>query len=177
VKDVIAARRYAISVIANVKQENIINLIAETKIIKSVLLENPKFSQIMRSKIVSDGYKKDLFKTIIHDFILEELWLSFFDVLLQKNREGIIVHILDEIIKQVYMSDKAKLVDLILAFRHDDDTIRKIAQSVEQEIGCKIIYNVLIDSEIIGGFIAKSEDFIIDSSIIGNLNQFVNNHS
>jgi len=59
-----------------------------------------------------------------------------------------------------------------MAFRHDQDTLENVVNNIESTIGRKISYNLIVDSSIIGGFIAKSENQIIDASISGNLVRF-----
>lgn len=173
-KDIIVAKRYALSVLYNISENNLAAFIDEVKYIKAILDQNTDLYNLLKSKIVSIHDKLEFFETIVNDLEHKEIWLSFFLVLMPKQRGDILQQILDEIIKNAYLSKNAKAVKLILAYDHDEDTILKIAKSIEKQIGYKIIYQVSIDKSIIGGFIAKSEDFCIDASVLGNLNKFVN---
>ncbi|MBP7563687.1 MAG: ATP synthase F1 subunit delta [Candidatus Cloacimonetes bacterium] len=174
-KDIIVAKRYALSAIYNIKTEDFSEFVNEVKILSGIFESNPDLYQIMKSKIVTTTAKLEFLEEITSNFLLKDFWHSFFLLLTSKKRELIFIQILREILKQAYLTNDAKAVDIILAFEHTEETLMQIVKKIEHAIRHKIVYQVLIDKSIIGGFIAKAEDFIIDASVIGNLKQFVKN--
>ena len=172
-KNLIVAKRYALSALYNIKADDLSEFLNEVKLMSGLFESNPDLYQIMKSKIVSTVSKLDMLEEITADFKMKEFWHSFFLLLTSKKREAILLQVLYEIIKQVYLQQDAKKVDIILAFDHSSDTVMQIVKKIESTIGHKIIYQLEIDKSIIGGFIAKSEEFIIDASVLGNLKQFV----
>jgi len=173
VKSLIVIKRYALSALYNIKAEDLSEFLNEVNIIIGLFERNTDLYQIMKSKIVSTLSKLDLLEEMTADFKMKDLWHSFFLLLTSKKREPIFLKVLYEIQKQAYLQQDTKKVDIILAFEHSPDTVMQIVKKIESTIGHKIVYQLVIDKSIIGGFIAKSEELIIDASIHGKLNQFV----
>jgi F-type H+-transporting ATPase subunit delta len=173
VKNLILAKRYALSALYNIKTEELEQFLKEVKILSELLNNNPDLYQILKSKIVGTIQKLNILEDITAEFEMKEFWHSFFLLLTSKKRELILVQILQEIIKQAYLQQDAKKVDIILAFEHSSDTVMQIVKKIEHTIGHKIVYQLVIDKSIIGGFMVKSEDFIFDASVLGSLKQFV----
>lgn len=172
-KDLIIAKRYAKSAIYNIPQESVAVFLKETQSLLEILNTNKDLFDILRSKIVLTSNKLDFLESIIADYQLNEFWHSFFLLLTSKKREDNLIQILSEIINQIHLDNNSKEIDLILAFEHSEEVLKSIISLLERKMGHKIVYHVKIDKDIIGGFIARREDFYMDASVKGNLKQFV----
>lgn len=172
-KDLIIAKRYAKSAICNIPKESLVIFLNETQSLLEILKNNKDLFDILRSKIVLTSNKLDFLESIIADYQLNEFWHSFFLLLTSKKREDNLIQILEEIINQLHLENNSKEIDLILAFDHSQDVLQSIVQLIEKKMGHKVVYHIKIDKEIIGGFIARREDFYMDASVKGNLKQFV----
>lgn len=98
----------------------------------------------------------------------EKIVIFFLEILKQKKK----IHLLSKILKEVKREEKKKEVILTLARKSDDKIIKEIKEKIRDALGKEKKFKIKIDENIIGGFLAKSQNYIIDASIKGMLNKF-----
>jgi F0F1-type ATP synthase delta subunit len=95
---------------------------------------------------------------------------SFLELLKRKKK----AHLLPNILKELELLEKEKTVTLVLARELDQEAISSVEEKLRMRLGQDKKFKVEIDNSIIGGFKAKTNNFLIDSSIktiIGNIRQ------
>lgn len=95
---------------------------------------------------------------------------NFLEVLRRKQK----IHLLPKILRELEFSAEERTVTLILAREAEGETVEKIKEKLGQKFGRDKKFKVEIDNSIMGGFKAKTNNFLIDSSIktvIENLRQ------
>ncbi|HOA47603.1 MAG TPA: F0F1 ATP synthase subunit delta [Candidatus Paceibacterota bacterium] len=97
----------------------------------------------------------------------QEIVRVFLKLLAEKNQ----LHLLPAILKELKREEKKQKIELILARNFEQEFLQKIERGVKKTLGEKEI-KLRIEPEIIGGFLAKDENYLIDGSIKGILNNF-----
>jgi len=90
------------------------------------------------------------------------------EVLGQKKKEYLLPKILDLVIAEIA---KRRQFTLTLARNQDAQTVEKIKNRLVSNFGKDKEASVIIDPEIIGGFIAKNDDYVVNASIKDYLDQ------
>ena len=97
----------------------------------------------------------------------QEIVRVFLKLLAEKNQ----LHLLPAILKELKREEKKQKIELILARNFEQEFLQKIERGVKKLLGEKEI-KFRIEPEIIGGFLAKDENYLIDGSVKGILNNF-----
>lgn len=100
---------------------------------------------------------------------LEKLTLSFIDMVIMNTRESYI-----PAIARVFMSDTMKyngITEMVLttAVKTDDKVKKQVSELVSSAFNTKVELKEIIDKDIIGGFILRIDDKLIDASIRNKL--------
>ncbi|PIS39283.1 MAG: hypothetical protein COT33_02795 [Candidatus Nealsonbacteria bacterium CG08_land_8_20_14_0_20_38_20] len=97
----------------------------------------------------------------------EEIVKNFLEILKQKKN----IPLLNKILKEVKREIKKKEVNLTVARKLDEDAFAQIKAKINEVFGKEKETKIKIDENIIGGFLVKSRDYLIDASIKGMLNK------
>jgi len=97
----------------------------------------------------------------------EEIVKNFLEILKQKKK----IPLLNKILKEVKREIKKKEVSLTVARKIDEDAFAQIKAKINEVFGKEKETKIKIDENIIGGFLVKSRDYLIDASIKGMLNK------
>ena len=171
-KDIIIAKRYASAALKSLNTNKYIEILDQLYYIKMVFTENPKAIKILTSKIIRKEHKVSLIKSVTEEIKNKDFWQQMFFVLIKKNRIDLLELFFGELEKSLFQVLNQEQINLIFARQQEKETIDNIKKSIEKILNKKVIYNIQIDEELIGGFVAKSRNKVIDASIRSNLNRF-----
>jgi len=115
-----------------------------------------KLAEILLS--LTEGKSPKEKEKIIKDFLL---------VLREKNK----IHLLSKILRELRKMERKREVNLFLAKKIDEEIKKKLKETIKRILGKEKEIKIKIDENIIGGFLVKSENFLIDASIKGLLNK------
>lgn len=102
---------------------------------------------------------------------LDEYQANFIKVMAENKRLILLPDVLMLFIQFVLAKQAVADVDVISATPLTDAQLDKIAAGVEQRLSRKVRLKCHIDKSIMSGFIIRSGDMVIDSSIRGRLNR------
>lgn len=86
-------------------------------------------------------------------------------------------HLLPEILEKAKnILEREKGVELFLGKEHSPESVRDIKKRISEFFGQDKVIKVNIDKELIGGFRAKSEKFLVKASIKDFLNELKSNY-
>ncbi len=172
-KDRILAQRYANSAVTFINEENYSSLLEDCYAIIELYDSNEDIKKIITSRILNAEKKRQVLSLLVEDSEQKEFWNSYFKIIISKKREYILKTIIEEMISCLYEEQNKRFVTLYLARETDEKTLHSILKELgsvlKKEVECKII----IKPDLIGGFIAQTEDILIDGSVSGNLNRFI----
>lgn len=141
---------------------------SDLKLIEETIAGNPDLEKLLRNPLVSD---QDKFKVLDEVFRkkLQITSVHFLNLLADKKRIDIIPEIIEAF--QLMMLEFTNTVEaeLISAVELSEKQIAKIQQNIEDLTGKTLRLDKRIDPDIIGGFVVKVEDIIIDNSMRNQL--------
>nr|QUE28441.1 AtpD [Porphyrostromium boryanum] len=125
----------------------------------------------LSSPMILNLSKKDILKNIFADK-LEDSFLSFLMVLVDRNRINIVETVLEKYLELAYKVSAITIANVTTAIpfspeQHDLLTNKLKKMTSSQEV--KLIINV--EPELIGGFVIQVDSKVIDTSLRGQLKQ------
>ncbi len=168
-KNMLIAKRYSKALLALISKDVEQEFLNEIKLLKNAVLNNSDFMDFIDSKIIKIQTKLDLINVVIKDFSNKDIWKEFFQILLEKQRQFILPQILEILENEILKNRGIVKINLKIAKKHNKESIKKISEYVENFLNKKIEINEIIDPNIIGGFIAEGDKYLIDCSVRNNL--------
>ncbi|MDF7670493.1 F0F1 ATP synthase subunit delta [Orbaceae bacterium ESL0721] len=135
------------------------SLVSQNDQVKNILTSDAKPAAI--AKFIED---------ICQDS-LDEYGRNFIKVMAENRRLSLLPDVLTLFNQYCLDREQVADVDLISATQLTDTQLNKITKAVEQRLSKKVKLKCEIDKSLISGFIIRTGDMIIDSSIKGRLNR------
>jgi len=157
------ARRYAKALSEVLPDEKLEKVLKEIQTLLSFFDE--KTIKFFKSPIISNEKKEELLKKVLEKVEVSPELQKVLLLMAQKNRLGLIREFADEFEKFAY--DRLGLVraEITSATELDEEVVEKIKSKIEELFGKKAEITVKLDPSIIGGFIVKVADKVLDASI------------
>jgi ATP synthase F1 delta subunit len=170
--NILVAKRYVTAAIQNLKPEKYQEVSDETFMLKNHFHNNPDMRKWLSSSIIKKNQKIEFFKKLTEHVNNKAFWDSIFNVFVMKNRCNTLFTFLNELDYALIECLNEMHINLILAHEQDKATEDAIKSEVEKILKCKVVCDVQIDKDIIGGFIVMGKNQIIDASVRSQLNRF-----
>ena len=130
--------------------------------------DSDDFRLFVLSPVVKAEKKKALLKTVFEDAV-NPIIMGILNLIIDNNRE----EILDAVFRSFsdfYKTEKnIKTATLYSAFEMDKEFQNEIKLLVAKELNCEVELSVIVKTELLGGFILKVDDKMVDASILGKL--------
>lgn len=171
--------RYAKSLLDLAKEQGIEQIMyTDMKFVKQTLAQNRQLAVVLKNPIVRAEKKNSVMKAVFASR-LNPLTMAFFQIVANKNREGVIDSIAEQFVIQY---EKLKGVEraTIITTMPLTDTLREQFKAIvmKNTTGKSVELDEKIDPNLIGGYILRVGDQQIDGSIRSQLNdirlQFLN---
>ncbi len=133
-------------------------------LINNVFKENKGYFDVLSSHRLTKEEKELLIDNAFKRYI-DIYTLNFLKLLCSKNILYLFDKIEKEFCKKYYKFKNIEKVTVITAIELSEKSKKKLKESLEKHTGKKIIMDLKLDSQIIGGMIIKFENSIIDLSI------------
>ena len=136
----------------------IANLISRSHELKS-MLENP----LIQSRIKGDVFSK-IFKAKV-----DPLTYNFLSFICDKRRTNLLPSMIYRFEEYVHDYKEIITAKVVSAQSLDEEQIQKIKNNLVDKIGKTVLLKQAVNNELIGGFIIRIKDTIIDLSVKGQL--------
>lgn len=159
------SKRYAVALFELANENNSIDSInSEVELIYNSIKDDSEFLSILDHPIISGDEKFQLFKNIFGDNISDET-LGLLSIVIKKNRENQILDILDNFIDLVksYKGIVTAIVSSAMPLTNNQS--EAIKQKLSKTLNKKIILEVNVVPELIGGLLINVNGKVIDNSI------------
>ena len=157
------ARRYA-KALADVLPDG--KLEKAGKEIKALIsLLDDKAIRYFKSPVVSLEKKKALMERILEKAEVSEELKKVLLLMAQKDRLGIVREFASEFERFIDLRLGVIKAEIVSAAEIDEETLSKIKEKIENLFGKKAEITVKLDPSLIGGFIVKIADKVLDASI------------
>lgn len=165
------ATRYAKSLLGlAIEQNQLEEVYADMKFIKSLANGNPDFVALLRSPVIAPDKKEKIIHAVMNGRV-SAMTAGFINLLVKKARERNMPEIVNAFITQYN--------ELKGIYQVKVTTAAPISQEMENEIVAKVKSNAgyqnielqtLVDESLIGGYKFEMGDILIDASILRDLN-------
>ncbi len=130
--------------------------------------DNDSFRMFMQSPVVKPGKKKAFLKEVYENAI-NPITLGAVNLIIDNNREGILDAVFRSFSSFYKKEKNIKTATLYSAFDMDKEFQDEVKLIVAKELNCDVELSVVVKTDLLGGFILKVDDKMVDASIIGKL--------
>jgi F-type H+-transporting ATPase subunit delta len=173
-KNRIIAQRYAKAFLEIVKKSDFESLLNDISALRKILGDFSDLVKKIDSYLLPPQKRAQLIDLLAENLQNKDIWKNLFLILVEKHRFAIIQQILTELEAIIYRKRNQIKVILKTAREHSPEVIEKIRKKVSTIFNKDVIFEMKIEPEIIGGFVAETESFRIDGSVKNNLIKFKN---
>lgn len=159
------AKRYAKALFAQAKEESLLTEVGNDLNLISVLNRQSRdFNVFLSNPIINEKEKIKVLREMFRGKV-QQLTLRFLTLLSEKRRIPFLPQTADEF--RLMMLENAGEVEgeLISAQKLNPGQIEKIKLKVERITGKTVFLSEKVDKTVLGGFIVKVEDWVLDNSI------------
>lgn len=159
------ASRYASALLTSALQANILDDVRkDVHVLRTALTASRELLNVLKSPIVRYEQKKQALTNIFADK-LAPLTMHFLLLLLDKRREGELPSILAAF-NELYNQHKGIVeVKVLSAVELDDAQKNAILDKVKRYTGKSVVPSYSIDKALIGGFLVKMGDTVLDGTV------------
>lgn len=136
----------------------------EIRLFIEALKENPSLKRVMRNPVIKPILKWTILKEIFGNTISER-FQDFLELIVMNNRSEVLEEVLVLFLKLRDDREGIVNVELRVQFIPDSEQTERIRENIEKLINKKVILNIKVDDSVLGGFVARVEDTIIDGSL------------
>jgi len=158
--------RYAKSIIELAQEQDILDEVIENAKFFKEVAKNRDFTSLLKNPVYKPVTKLKVFSALFKNKV-NPLFYRFLELVVRKERERLLPLIMDDILLQYKSMQKITDIDLTTASEMPDEFINKLKEVLRKSslIDENMEINTNIDKSILGGFIIRIEDKLIDSSV------------
>ncbi|MBB6609801.1 ATP synthase F1 subunit delta [Pontibacter sp. Tf4] len=173
--EVRVASRYAKSLIELAAEKGVLEQVNEDmKLFSDVVSKNRDFQLMLHNPIVKSDKKLAVINGVFKGKV-QEMTLSFFNIVARKNRESLLEFIATEFVKQYNVLKGIQRASIVSAAPLSPALRQQIGEKLAAQTGKTIQLEEMIDPSLIGGFVLRVGDRQIDSSVKNSLRKLKNN--
>lgn len=165
------AKRYSLALFEAAKELNQLDqTYKDLQIVLHIFQKNSELTSIFVSPVISKNEKLNIIDEIfVQKAGVSDLVCNFLRLLVEKYRENIILESID-FFRHMYNKEKGfQEAEIISVVELDDSYLTKIGDILYKQFHKKFLFKKKVDPQILGGFIVKFEDKIIDASVRNDL--------
>ena len=165
------ARRYAQAIFNSAVSHNLTDAImADLSMVERITKENPSFLKILNSPIVLKEKKKSVIKDLFDDKI-NPLTIDFINLVIDKNREDVLLIIKDEFEKLYNEAKSISKLTIESVIELNESQVSAIKEIMEKKLSKQLFVETRINPALIGGVRLLFDDNVIDGSLKEKLSQ------
>lgn len=138
--------------------------------LKEVFHENQELKAVIESPIITPDKKNNIFSALFEAKI-NTVSFGFLSLIIKKKREPALLMIFDEFINLYNKHHNIRIAQFTTAIAISDELANRIKGILEEQTHSTIELQRKVNPELIGGFIIKIDDFMVDTSLIGKINK------
>lgn len=138
--------------------------------LKNTFHDNKELRVIIESPIIEPDKKNEIFSKIFKEDI-SPITFGFLSLVIKKRREPSLILIFDSYIMHYYEQHNIKIATITTAMKLDEGLQQKIKSLLEDQTKSTIDLRIQVNPSILGGFVIKIEDQLLDASLLGKINK------
>ncbi len=165
------ARRYTKALFELAQEQKILSKIDhDMQLIRKLIKESSDFQDFLSNPLIAEAQKKEILSEIFEKKV-GQLTLNFLELLASKRRIAALPAIAEQFRDMMLKYQNIVEGELISAVPLDLEQSDLIKKYLEKMLGQTIRLEQKIQPEIVGGFVVRVQDMVIDSSIRLQLNK------
>lgn len=173
------ATRYARSLFDLASEKNLLKEIEGNALdLIQLIHENHGFNVLLQSPIITSDKKWKIIDKLTSGRV-NEMMTSFIKIILRKNREAILEIILRQFVDMHRDLQNIISATVVTAYPISDSTKQNFENYLTQTTKARIELSTKIDEKLLGGFVLRYEDKLVDASVSTQLRnlrkQLINN--
>lgn len=154
-----------------VSQNRLDELFEEAKGLVTVFSENQEFTKFLNHPKIAKEEKMQFMKNIFEDTVSADM-MGFLTLIVRKDRQNEILHILDYFISEVKEYKKIGVAYVTTAVELSEQKKKEVTDRLKATTSYEQFeMNYTVDSSLVGGMIIRIGDKVVDSSIKNKINE------
>lgn len=129
------------------------------------IFENEDIRSVLTNPVVNSQIKSDVLKEVAVQIKADKLLSMFLEAVADANRVGIIPAIYTSLHKLILKAEGTVEADISTVFPLDDENLNTVKGSLESMTSQKVIISNSIDKSILGGFVVRVGNSVLDMSL------------
>ena len=168
------AKRYAKAFLRDDAIKDKITILAdEAKALAEVIKSDKQIEDFFTCPITPREVKLKVVRNIVKRLELSSYTRSFLELLIKKGRMAVFSSTAEELQEISDRINDRVRVSLTTAYEPSVSELKELAERISKYFGREAVVERKIDPSIIGGFIIKSEDNLIDMSVKGQIRRIL----
>jgi len=138
--------------------------------IRKLIDESDDFREFLANPLITESAKQEIVRELFADRI-QPLTLQFLELLTEKRRIAILPAVVEQFREMLLEYQHILEGELISAVPLEKKQFESIKKHLENMLGQTVTLQSKIQPEIIGGFVVRIQDMVIDNSIRLQLNK------
>lgn len=166
------SERYSLGFLEAFEQKDLKVLLKEVRVLREIIQTNSDIMQALSSYLVKNEDKATVLEPFISNSKFDKYWQNLMMLLAESNRLNLLAEILA--ILERHILEELNIVKVTIKTAHElaAEMKEKVIDFVSSKVNKTIESTFIVEPEVIGGFIAESDNFIVDSSVKRSLEQF-----
>lgn len=157
--------RYANSLYQLALEKGIFDKIAaDAELVFSTLEMSKELRALLKNPVLKQEKKKELLSKIFESKVGSDI-INFINFVIEKNREDILYEIFREFINLKDTKEGILRTQIITASEIDESLKKQIESAIEKKEKKKVKPKYFVNPDIIGGYIIRYNDIVIDASV------------
>jgi F-type H+-transporting ATPase subunit delta len=164
-----AARIYAETLLEVAREEDAVDRIAEeVEVVRRALRETPRLRAFLASPRIAAAGKKSALRSALEGS-LSEPTLRFVEVVIDRERQDLLLEILDAFTAKVGELHNEELVEVTSAVPLDEGLRQRVRDTFARATGRRIVLRERVDPGLQAGIVVQLGDTRIDGSVRARL--------
>jgi F-type H+-transporting ATPase subunit delta len=163
------ASRYAKSLMDLAMENNMLDAVYnDIRSFLDITQKSREMENVFNSPIIKFDTKLNIIRQVFGGRV-NPLTLSFFEIVVKKHRESVLIPIAEEFVNQYNAHKGISKATVTTAIPMDEALRNEVQAFVEQQTKQKIQLQAFVDPKILGGLVIRFNDNLFDASIATRL--------
>jgi F-type H+-transporting ATPase subunit delta len=157
--------RYANSFFQLAEEKKLLDKFADdVELVLNTLVHSKELRTVLRNPVIKQNEKKNLLAKIFGSKI-QKATSEFLEFIIEKNREDILTEIMSEFLILKDQKEGIVRTKITSSVELTDSIKKEIVTKLEKRINNRVKPEYSVDQNLIGGFIVKIQDTVLDASV------------
>ncbi len=168
------ASRYSKAIFASALEQNKLDVVAgDLKSVSSIIDQSKEFENLINNPLIPANKKTEIVKKLFEGKS-DQLTFNFLKLLCSKKRSEFLPAIIEDFNQRILLYNGVLTGKIISSQPLSDAQVSEIHDKIASQSGKKVELSQEIDKDLIGGFVVKIKDTVIDLSVKNQLDKLRN---